>query len=204
MRVVLLCCILIPFLVFSSQEYIKLSARVENKHSEEVCKRFNLEPYAGGGGMMFDVELVIQSFVSHQPSNLAQARRLFVYCAQDLLDRMNGDTAIRPYLRQYPFKIENLKYAIHFKDKRSNRMPYPLISTVHSQGIHSDRSNFIFYEVEDGSFLGKTIHGETYEEALRIVQEEDAQAALQVKQTVQKGERKVLPRRQDRMNRFMR
>lgn len=157
-----------PIFVFGEKDYITLADRLTKQHCDFVAKEYCLEPSGSGGGMMFDVELIHESFRSNRALVLPEARRLYILSSQDLLSRLNGDRKVRPYLRQYPFKVENLTYGIHFYDRQMNSIPPPYISAVTSH-----RSNWVCYWMQDGGPIGRVVHEESYDDALRIVEEEE-------------------------------
>jgi len=107
------------------------------------------------------------TFVTYQNLNVNQARILFINSTQKLLDRVNVNRQIRPYLNNYPFNAKNLDFTIMFEDIRGNFVNPPHIAFV------SLTDGKIRYNINDPiTDEFNKIHSETYEEALRIVREQ--------------------------------
>ena len=117
---------------------------------------------------MKDVEEIGLSLSTQKKLNLEQTRQLFISLIQNLLNKINSDTRIRPYLHNYPFTSKNLCLSLHFVDKKDDNVLPPYIGTV--------RLMFgkVFYSLQSlkDEMLFDQIHEETYEEALKIYNSE--------------------------------
>ena len=123
--------------------------------------------FRGLGGSNIDgIRMMHLSLGYDGPLDIAVARKLIIYSGELLLKNINTDEEIRPYLYQYPFTGENIKIFISVQNDKSN-MPTkePLKSIMLSYGT-------IRYFIYDENENLKEIHRESYEEALKIVQEE--------------------------------
>ncbi len=123
--------------------------------------------FSGIGGSNIDgIRMMHLSLDYDSPLDIASARRLIIYSGDLFLKNINTDKEIRPYLYQYPFTSKNIDIFISVQNDKSN-MPTkePLESIMLSYGT-------IRYLIYDENENLKEIHRESYEEALKIVQEE--------------------------------
>src|ERR1700728_5092837 len=89
----------------SIPQHCKEADRIMLTHAKQVKKSDNFGVMGTGGAFMDDVKeilLVYQVNIALEPKD---ARRLYVKTASSLLELINNDEKIRPYLHQYPFTI---------------------------------------------------------------------------------------------------
>lgn len=71
--------------------------------------------------MPTDVENIDVLFISYQQSTIDDARRMEVNGIESLLQRINAHEKIRPYLREFPFKIDRVNLSISFRTETDDR-----------------------------------------------------------------------------------
>jgi hypothetical protein len=162
------------FSSLKSSEYGDLTYGIMNSYSTYLKKSKNLELAGSGGSMPADVKKIILEFDSPLELDLVCARRLFVESAQGLLNIVNRDKKIRPYLHDYPFTCRNIGFGIGFMQRgkwaKSNKIAYVFIAEKN-----------IFYTIcKSGTEDLEDFFQEPYEEALRIVQQENAMSLLKL------------------------
>lgn len=144
----------------------KITLKLLNSFSDQQKAANNLRMIGVGGAMPQEVQEVSLHFITHKQLTLEQARRLYISVVQDLLARVNSNSEIRPFLKDYPFTCHNVDLLISFKTPEGQRIQAPFIALV---GLANGR---IFFSINDRERdLLKTIHREPYEEALKIVKE---------------------------------
>ena len=151
------------------EDYEKIADRVTREVARKLKKEKGLHCAGKGGGMMSDIQEMALSFQFFHEVDLTEARELLVYATTEYLNAINGSKEVRPYLHNYPFKVENIEIMIWIKksdgrDVASNQIAF--LSTV--KGILS-------YALprERGVLSRKILHEETYEEALKILKDQE-------------------------------
>jgi hypothetical protein len=170
MRNYLILLLLIPVVVFGNQGYIKLSDQISDKFIKDYCERTGVTLSGCGGGMMDDIDLICLTFVGQYRLDVPAARRLYVDGVEDLLHRYNSSKIVRPYLHNFPFKINNLVFLLGFEDPSGKHVPSNFVGLVLCTNGKVDYS---YYDPITQQFMD--LHEETYEEALRIVHAEREQ-----------------------------
>ena len=145
-------------------KYVHLADNIINKTANELKKEKRLHLIGHGGSMMYDVKKLGISFVSIDEITIEEGRKLIQYCAQKLLSNINSNKQIRPYLNTVPFEVKDIDVAISFRERDTEKN--------YSIDFISMHYGKIIYDISDKEEVLKTIHEETYEEALKIVESE--------------------------------
>lgn len=83
--------------------------------AKEVKKRWGLTCWAEGGKMANGIEEIAVSLITLGRAPIEKARKLEIEITERLLEIINSDTFLRPYLKEYPFNPNRAKVAITFK-----------------------------------------------------------------------------------------
>ncbi len=96
-------------------------------------------------------------------------RKTLIECAHDLLQIINSDKEIQPFLIKNPFTIENVQIVYFIYDKNGLNVVDPLITTA--QIAH----NYLIYRTldRDNTFNYKNEFTESYEEALKFLENDE-------------------------------
>ena len=129
----------------------------------------------GGGGSPDDrmdhLSLGYEAQRDH-PYTLEEARELYVKCVEKLLRYINEEyTAIHPCLCKYPADIENLDFDIRFANADGR-----ILKDGSPTYVFNNKHRICYRKRQEGVDWLLDLHEETYEEALRIVQEKAAAA----------------------------
>ncbi len=151
---------------FGEVDYERLADKVTNQTAKRLLIEKNLHCVGISGGMMGLIQRMGMVFDYNKSVSLEEARRLAVYAMGKYRKDINASKEIRPYLIEYPFPIDRLKISISFyKDDSLSQVDADQISTI-----------FLFGDIVQYCLPSKgesiVLHQETYEEALKIVQEE--------------------------------
>jgi hypothetical protein len=146
-------------------DYCKQVIRLQNRHAHEM----RVEGYSLGrigGELCNDVEKIYIGFYSNKTPTVDEVREDFVKGVECFLKLINNDGIIKPYLHNYPFTIENLKYSLSFPD-------VPVDASGQGPVVHAfSYKGIIYYSVYDPALVpSRMVHEEPYSEALRIVRE---------------------------------
>jgi len=103
------------------------------------------------------------TFISDEKLNLKKTRKKLIYCIKQYLELVNNDNELKTYLYKFPFTHKELSLGISFREKTNERIKGDFIVMCFTN------EDLIYYvkTLEDGSL--KTIHKETYEDALKIL-----------------------------------
>jgi hypothetical protein len=174
LKKILVCSLLGAFFVFmliskkesDSDDYAEMAYKIRNKVAENLSKRYNMKVIGLGGGMADAVNIVGIHFQIVGPLPKEELRRILVNSVKELLDGLNNDEKIRPYLKKYPFTSEGTNIAIFVVDKDGMDVFHPNIDVAgvyYSGKLHFNTTD------RDNRFEYKTEEEESYEEALEIV-----------------------------------
>jgi hypothetical protein len=158
----------------------------------ETCKEYNLH-YIGYGGAMNDgIKELDVSFITYNKMTIDEARKIEVLSTEKLLRMFNNNIKIRPYLKSYPFNVNNVQISISartLKDTRPldgsvafiftarNRVFYRQAELVKRKSIpriSMDGKPLPSYMTEARETVDEELvplYEEPYEEALKIVRE---------------------------------
>lgn len=142
--------------------------RLVDNAISQYSKEENMKLFGYGGGMMHDIYTLSTHFVTLEPLTVDEARWKYIQGTQYLLKAINQDQTIRPYLHDFPFTHSNLEFRISYFGNNPQHACAPYV-------------NFLFELRGELRYKSKNpqtgeytlIHSETYEEALKIVREQE-------------------------------
>ena len=147
----------------------KLLYQFINRQGKILGKKYHMEQSGNGLGGMDKVWLMTIAFDRYgTPINEQEARSLVVHCVEDLLEAINNDEQLRPYLRDYPFTAKNLRLSIINFDKNQDVHYFPNISVV----SNSEGKVGFFTDDPSDKYKYHTKKYETYDEAVAILKRE--------------------------------
>jgi hypothetical protein len=164
------------FLIFTGYtmslqyEYLSQEEKIVNNILDNTAriieKKYKIQPSGEGAAMPEGVirDLTL-TFDTKGPFTKDYLRKLLIECAQELLNQINTNKSIQPFLEKIPFTIENVQIIIYNRDKNGREAFDPEISTARiSQGV-------LIYRTVDSSdtFKFKNRFNETYDEALKAL-----------------------------------
>jgi len=91
-------------------------------YQREMFKDYRFEFDRVGGKILDGVEEVVVRLICFQPTNLEKARELQIIATERLLNLINSNEKLRPYIKDYPLTLNNLKVSVLFRKK--NYFPY--------------------------------------------------------------------------------
>ena len=148
--------------------YCKIIDRITHKYLKEYIIPQGLDCICIGGSMMGDIQAVALGFVSYKALNVDEARKLYVNIVEEYLHRVNCNEEVHPYLHNYPFTINNLEFTIRFSHPNGKRIADGHVALM----FFIENRNLLFYKGYDSNTDNfYLLHKESYEEALKIVQE---------------------------------
>jgi hypothetical protein len=164
---------LMVLMIFSScdePEYIHLSDKIVNAYIKDVKYRYGFHLDGSGGSMMNDITVIRLMFSSINTVKLDQARIIFVDSVENLLNRVNSDEKIRPYLHNFPFTIDNIQLDIGFLKPGGKFVDGEFIATI---SLIKGKIFYGHYNMSKDRL--ENLYSEPYEEAIKIVREQNDQ-----------------------------
>lgn len=132
---------------------------------EKKYKKYDCHAIGSGGGFLENVNLIDISFEMVKNCSVEEARLLVIEFTEDLLERINQDEKIRPYLKNYPFTEKEVTISISFSQKNGERVNSNYVALAFNQGTSVTYAKFNKKEEK----LEK-ICSELYETSLKITQ----------------------------------
>lgn len=144
-------------------EHVKIAEKLRGQISREIQQKFHVTQIGSGGGMRDTVNLICLAFDYRNPTMTQdEARELIVPILQLFLQRINENEEIRPYLKNYPFLIDNIEVSIIIHDYEGRILVDPSVAIVSS--CLGDVSYAILHP--EGLYKEKNKYRETYAEAI--------------------------------------
>src|SRR5262249_6511208 len=119
------------------------------REGKELGKKYGMSFSGVGGGTDHGIWFITVCF-QHYDSFFTEerARKLIIDCLQEFLEIANKDEALRPFLKVYPLKPENINMNIFNYTNDHNFIFYPYICTVSTSdgeiGLFTKDSSDIF------------------------------------------------------------
>jgi hypothetical protein len=166
-------------LFFSScggRSYSYMADPIFTSYAKEMKERRGYLLEGTGGSMPNgDVRWLFMSFVGIREVDVPEARRLYIELVEGLIDKVNQDKFIRPFLHDFPATSKNMDILLAFVDcygmiVDENHIAYIFLlnDKIYYNRFNHDRHR---YEI---------VFEETYEEALRIVQSDRINRSLRI------------------------
>ena len=144
----------------------KIADAITAKVAKKIQEETGLVLIGTGGGMVHQIRKLSMSFQSYDRLTIEQARELLIYCSELYLAEINDNEEIRCYLQNYPFKAKDVGIWIFIRESSEHPIPPGGLS------IATAIEGSLDYDTNQSDLPRlKTIHEETYEQALRILSE---------------------------------
>lgn len=151
----------------SDPPHVKAAHQVMNTFTKKM-KTEGLSLRGSGGAMMGDIQQISLGFGIVENRSVDEVRLLFIRETETLLDQVNINANIRPYLHDYPFTSKNIFFKITFCKPDGYFVDPPYIAYV-SLMNNRDRIFYSTYNKDKNTL--ENCFDESYEEALNIYKE---------------------------------
>jgi len=115
---------------FEEPHYVKLADNIVSKVNKRLLDKHNLRCCGIKTGMAGSVNLIGLQFQINRMLCKDAARAMIVDCVQELLNAINQDEKIRPYLQVYPFDAQHVEIVFYFSTHNYGDVFYPNLSVV--------------------------------------------------------------------------
>jgi len=144
--------------------YVIVINKITDRYVKDTEEKYNVSLFGSGGGMMYNVNNIFLSFHVIKEVKLEEARKMYVEMVSDLLNRINQDEEVRPYLSHFPYTAKGVSIQLVFFSHPDISPPPENIAIV------SMLNGNIRYGINNPKTeLYVDIHQETYDDAVRIV-----------------------------------
>ncbi|MBY0528970.1 MAG: hypothetical protein K2P51_02140, partial [Rhabdochlamydiaceae bacterium] len=122
--------------------YLGYIHKITSSFIKEVEKEYKFDCIMSGGSMPHDVAEVLLHFDTYKSPSIEQAREWEVRLTERLVEMINQNEEIRPYLREYPFPASRIDIMLSFNTPKNSSPSKSLQLVFHSK-------NRILYRAED-------------------------------------------------------
>lgn len=99
--------------------YYSYSESVIGKILQKIDSKISVNHSGGGGQYLSQVNKLIFYYVSHDTFSVESARKTYMDIVSIILETINLDKKIRPYLCEYPFTIEKIGLTLTYRPKKN-------------------------------------------------------------------------------------
>ena len=151
-----------PFILsFLPSKKQSLANLVRAKASEKIESTKNLHLIGTGGQMLYNIEMLNLGFECFYEVDIPAARELLVYSVTTLINEVNANQDIRPYLKNYPFTANNIEIDIWIRTPENSKVALGKLRYLQS------KQGLLEYNIQTtDNFNTEPILTETYEEAV--------------------------------------
>lgn len=149
---------------YRPSEKEKIVDEILHKTAAKLRKENHLISCGDSGQMMYEVKKLGLFFEYQDFVDIEKGRELLIAAAEKLLEEINKEERIRPYLANYPFEPKNIEISIFPIHPQNENDPLAF-------KVISMRDGTLSYKIDDPN--GPRFHvvqQEKYEEALKLVQ----------------------------------
>lgn len=144
----------------------KLSNEILRKATSKLKQETDLHPIGTIGQMLNEVQKLGLSFYYYKPTDIVEGRKLLIKSVNTLMDEVNQEKRIHPYLIRYPFLPRNIEIEIYIRSPEGSDMPIGNLWIVEAcDGV----LRYDIHHPTDRGFV--TVYKETYEEALERIKD---------------------------------
>ncbi len=152
------------------QPYEKELDRFLATLSKKIKKKWNVIGVSMGGNMRDGIEDFAFLLHRYKRVNLEEARRLEIEITEMLVNEINANEKLRPYMKHYPYTPSHVRTKIEFQPKAYDRFTDGSLCSV-SQENHKLQYHVSEVQKGGGWLLGPFfLSEESYEEAQKLVQ----------------------------------
>ncbi len=93
----------------------KAAEKLLHAIGREVQKEFSLQFEGSGGSMPETIDELELLFFANREGSIEEARKIQLLASEKILQKINSDAAIRPYLSEFPFPSSRLSLSISYR-----------------------------------------------------------------------------------------
>jgi hypothetical protein len=139
--------------------------------AKQITMKYGLSTWGIGGKLINGIEEISATFKLDHKVSEPEARDMLIFVAKTILESVNANESLKPYLKKVPFPSHLLKLRILFEP------PTPPYTTISSVTLNDDKINYtlkVVHPLEKGEEVRKIeefpLYPETYQEAFEKVE----------------------------------
>lgn len=135
---------------------------------DPLFSKYTMEVSGGGGYIGYDIGHIALSVHVYKHVKVDESRRIYVEILDAIVQRINKNKKLRPYLREYPMTYDLIKLSLSFMDKKTY---YPAQEYVYY--LYKQPNDVLFfrgYDVVTNKFVD--LHKEDFSDTLKILERE--------------------------------
>ncbi|NNM43194.1 MAG: hypothetical protein HKM07_02500 [Chlamydiae bacterium] len=149
----------------TSENYEQIADTITTETAKKLQKEKGLILAGTGGRMMNDIQMMMIGLTFSHEVTVEEARELLIYSTEKYLLEINNNEKIRLYLHEYPLTAKNIEIEIFFRNPDGSSVgPGKIRVATAYEGILTYSVKY----AENKSL--KSIHTETFEQALKLDQ----------------------------------
>ncbi len=129
---------------------------------KEMEKEFGLVFQGCGGSMPNSVDEVEVLFEAHRKGTIEEARALQIAGTEKLLQKINSEKSLKPYLKESPFPPGKVSLSISYSKDGKSRFDDGSIALAYKTG-----NQIFYYSYDPISNSLQSLFSESYENALK-------------------------------------
>ena len=114
-----------------------------------------------------EIEEVSLQYLSHKKMEIPEVRKVFVESVENILDLVNSDEKVDPYLKKGPVSLDQLNVSIGFADNNGELFEPPYIAYAY---LYEQKIYYCYHDNLFGKFIIEEDIEESYYDALQLVQ----------------------------------
>lgn len=158
------CLIFFQGVQLEGKEYLKYIKEIKDIFARQIEETYQFDYIGGGGSMRNDVEKVDVFFTTERKMTLNEAREIEVYMLKRLMELINGDEKLRPFLREYPFPSNRICIRVTGLDRTGSHFNDGSVCYV-----FSCKGNLYYNYCDPISGNLIDLHEEPFSDAVKIV-----------------------------------
>lgn len=153
-----------PCLSYTPSKKQLLADEVRTSAAKKITSKQPLSLIGEGGQMLDEIVMLSLSFQDFRECNLESARELIVCATKTLVDEVNNNKAIHPYLKNYPFTANNVEIRIWFY-----KPDYTDVGNKSIKFTLTEDGKIEYYFGGSEYNINKPSFTETYDEAVKLL-----------------------------------
>lgn len=144
-----------------------MADKITAQTAMKIEKETGLRLCGVGGGAINHIRKLNMSFNCFREISFDEGRKLLIYCVNEYLSAINANEEVRPYLIHYPFTPNDVEIEIFVRQPDNRDVAFGKLAVVFE--VYGK----VGYRIsQEGPLSLKEAHEETYEEAIRVLEEQ--------------------------------
>jgi hypothetical protein len=145
--------------------------QITKEVAEQIKQKYDMHLVGTGSGENKGINMLGISFAIYRPLKRDEIRPLIIAASQLFLEKINSAEGLRPFLKKYPFTIENIKI---FYTAYSSKNVEPVFDPYIAGGfLDKTHITYLTHGPKD-RYQYNSEYTEKYEEAFEIVDKQKA------------------------------